>query len=173
MSGLNHPEAVPQPAPSPPAAAPLPGAYAGWWTRAGATFLDGVIVIGFAVGLGLLGSAIGGSDVGWAIGGAVWLAGLVFYGPALIAANEGRTWGKQACHIRVINADGASTGFGRAFLRETVIKTIFNVLSPVGLIDPLWAAWDGENRTLHDMACSTRVIRTPVAVRHQDLSWPG
>ena len=97
-----------------PAATP-PDGMAGWWSRVGATILDGLIVF---VPLLLGGIAAIVSDTLFAIFALVYLAAVFFYAPVMLTVHEGRTWGKQAAGIRVVNMDGGPVGFGTALGRE-------------------------------------------------------
>src|SRR4051794_39251310 len=131
-------------------------AWAGWWSRVGATLIDGVIVsAAFAVTALVFG--IIGNNAALAVALVVVYIGATFgYAPVMLAYNDGRTVGKLAVGIRVVDADGRPIGFGRALLRETIVKW---VLSFTIVLVPLWPLWDRENRTLHDMVVSTRVVR--------------
>ena len=141
----------------------------GWWERVGATILDAIIVVvliaaavAVGAGLGALTHALVGVPF-YAVAAAVWL----FYAPYLMrreGERNGQTWGKQAVGIRVVKEDRQAMTFGWSFLREFVIKTVLfgwiggSVL--IGwLLDVLWPLWDDQNRALHDMLASTRVVQ--------------
>jgi uncharacterized RDD family membrane protein YckC len=136
---------------------PLPtpaGGPAGWWSRVGASILDGLIVL---VPLFLGGVISIVSDTLAGLFAIVYLVALVFYAPILLAVNDGRTWGKQANGIRVLTTDGERIGFGRAFGRE-FLKIVFAITGILWLISVLWPLWQPENRALHDLAAGTRVV---------------
>jgi uncharacterized RDD family membrane protein YckC len=165
---------------------PIPGRpqitapYAGWWRRAGATIVDGLIVsvpvaiLGAIVFGGLAGSFDddgGGDVVGFVLASIAYL-GLVavvflLYAPLLMRrpdARNGQTWGKQMFGIRVVRTNGLPMDFVWSGLREVVVKLLavgvastFIPLVP-WLLDVLWPLWDDENRAVHDMIVETRVV---------------
>lgn len=157
------------------------GQLASWGSRVGAAVIDGLIlgVPAAALFTALVGGAVGlsGSDedvaLGALIGGILlWILvmGVVvlLYAPLLMrreGPHNGQTWGKQLLGIRVIRTSGEPMTFGWAALREVVIKFLGLWIAssiipfiPI-LLDYLWPLWDDENRALHDMAASTRVVR--------------
>jgi uncharacterized RDD family membrane protein YckC len=167
----------------PPAPAMAPGAVAGqfvlsgWWRRAGAFLLDGVIVGAGAI---LLLIAITAPfSIGFFAGddfGIVSLVvGLIFaaicvsiiallYAPLLMARTNGKTLGRMVCGIRVVRADTQPITFGFAMLREVAVKgLLFGIAGAITgglaqLVDYLWPLWDEENRALHDFIVNTRTI---------------
>jgi uncharacterized RDD family membrane protein YckC len=132
-----------------------PGGAAGWWSRVGASILDGLIVL-VPIFLGGLASAAG-SDLLAGVLVVLYFVALVFYAPVMLAVRDGRTWGKQAADIRVVRMDGTAPGFGAAFGRE-LLKLIFGVTGILWFIDALWPLWQSESRALHDLAAGTRVV---------------
>jgi uncharacterized RDD family membrane protein YckC len=196
-SGLPMPPAPERPAPgygesSPPppgAGGPVaPVAYgddvmgryvlAGWWSRAGAQLIDGLIIgagalvlflpVGAALGIGA--ASDNNTGFGAVIAGLVfWVACVavisVLYAPVLMARTNGKTFGRMALGIRVVRAGGEDMTFGFAFLREVVVKAIgFGFVGSitggiVNVVDYLWPLWDEENRCLHDFVVNTRVVR--------------
>ena len=130
------------------------GGMAGWWSRVGATLLDGLIIF---VPLLLGGIAAIVSDTLFAIFALVYLAAVFFYPPVMLTVHEGRTWGKQAAGIRVVNMDGGPVGFGTALGREW-LKILFGITGILWVIDVLWPLWQPENRAWHDLITGTCVI---------------
>ena len=183
MSGALPPgyTSPPPPGAGGPAPLQLPNAgawqLASWGSRAGAQLIDGLIIVGVAfvllVPAGLLG--IFGVDTSSELGllaiiGAVLLSILVglvvaaIYAPVMLATTDGRTLGRMAVGIRVVRADGRPMSFGRALLREIVVKGAIWLVAGatfgiVWLVDVLWPLWDEENRALHDFPCGTRTVR--------------
>ena len=113
-----------------------------------------------------------GSDTGaivtGIVGGLAYLVVLFVYAPTLMARegrNNGQTWGKQMIGIRVVRDIGEPMNFGWAALREIAVKgllvSIVSSIIPLipWLLDYLWPLWDDQNRALHDMVCSTHVVR--------------
>jgi uncharacterized RDD family membrane protein YckC len=161
------------------AAAVPPGQLASWGSRAGAYILDALIIWVPAVilmatfGVGIASSEEG--DAGFvAFIGALILTFLIVFVIALIYApllmmrrgkNNGQTWGKQIVGIRVIRTNGQPFNFSQAALREVVLKNLAvglaSTVIPIVpyLLNFLWPLWDDQNQALHDMACSTRVVR--------------
>jgi uncharacterized RDD family membrane protein YckC len=151
---------------------------AGWWSRAGAQLIDGLIIgiggillviaitapfsIGFFAndGIGIVSVIVG-------LLLAVLCVSIValLYAPALMARTNGQTLGRKATGIRVVRANGLPIDFGFAMLREVAVKTLlFGVLGAMTgglaqLADVLWPLWDEENRALHDFVVDTRTIR--------------
>jgi uncharacterized RDD family membrane protein YckC len=77
------------------------------------------------------------------------------YWTCFIAA-LGATPGGMALGLRVIRSNGARVGWGRALGRYFAM-TLSGLIFCIGYI---LAAFDAEKRTLHDMICDTRVIKT-------------
>jgi uncharacterized RDD family membrane protein YckC len=167
----------------PPVAAPAPGAVAGrhtlagWWSRAGALIIDGLIV---GIGGVLLMIAITAPfSIGFSAGEDAGIVSLVvgfilavicvsiialIYAPWLMARTNGKTLGRMATGIRVVRANGQQITFGFAMLREVAVKTLlFGIAGSLTfglaqLADWLWPLWDEENRALHDFIVDTRSI---------------
>lgn len=163
---------------------PFSGQLAGWGRRLAATLLDGLIIgipatiIMGALGLGLVGAssvADDGFDAGLlAIIGAALVTALVIavispvYAPFFMrreGLHNGQTLGKQMLGLRVVRTDGQPFDFLWAALREVAVKNFgvgFASTFTFGLAYPLnylWPLWDDQNRAVHDIICSTRVIR--------------
>jgi len=154
----------------------LPGrpVLSGWWRRAGAQIIDGIIIaIGAVVVLAIL-AALGltvdsdGGAVAFVV--AALIAVLAFaivallYAPAMMSSTNGKTLGRIVMNIRVIRADGGQMTFGFAMLREVLVKSLLvGVVASATfgfawLLDILWPLWDEENRALHDFVVNTRTI---------------
>ena len=168
-------------APAGPAPVPaVSGQYqlAGWWSRAGATLLDGLIVsVGALIILAAFGSIF---SVGFFASEETGIASLVvglllsvvaiaivalLYAPLMMDRTNGKTLGRMAMGIRVVRANGQRMTFGWAMLREVAVKSLlFGFAGSVtfglaSLADYLWPLWDDENRALHDFIVDTRVVR--------------
>jgi len=169
-------------APPAPAGAPVPvtGRYvlAGWWSRVGATLIDGLIIsVGALIILAIFGSvfSIGflGSDeagiaslvVGLILGVVAVAIVSLIYAPLMMARTNGKTLGRMATGIRVVRASGEPITFGFAMLREVAVKALlFGVAGSftaglANLLDVLWPLWDDENRALHDFVVDTRTVK--------------
>jgi uncharacterized RDD family membrane protein YckC len=149
----------------------------GWWPRAGAQIIDGLIV--GAAALVLTVALTAPFSIGFFAGDTFGFLSLVvglliaivcvsiaalLYAPAMMARTNGRTLGRMATGIRVVRADGKPIDFGFAMLREVVVKALlFGFLGMLtgglaNLVDVLWPLWDEENRALHDFVVDTRTI---------------
>ena len=66
------------------------------------------------------------------------------------------TPGKLAVGLKVIRSNGAPIGMGRAFGRHFA-KYLSGLILGIGY---LMVAFDAEKRSLHDMICDTRVVKS-------------
>ena len=149
----------------------------GWWRRAGALIIDGLIV--GLVGTVLVIAITAPFSVGFFAGEEFGIVALIvgffiavlcisvaalLYAPALMARTNGKTLGRMVTGIRVVRANGQPITFWFALLREVVIKSLlFGFISSLtfglaSLLDVLWPLWDEENRALHDFVVNTRTI---------------
>lgn len=146
--------------------------YAGFWIRAGAVIIDGlilwavqlIITIPFTI---MMASMM--EDFNQAAEPDFQQFGLFFALQIFLmllqfaVATGYETWfigkygatpGKMACKIKVVKYDGSTIGYGLAFGRYFA-KIISSLILFIGFI---MAAFDGQKRTLHDHICNTRVI---------------
>jgi len=139
-------------------------AYAGFWQRFAAVFLDGIIlyivgiVMALPFGINVL-QAVGAQPIeNFAAQMYVFFArvilGLVY--EVVLIGKYGATLGKMACKIKVVTPDGGKVGYGRSFGRHFA-KLLSAMICMIGYIV---AAFDEEKRALHDRICNTRVITT-------------
>ncbi len=160
-----------QPVPAGPEATDSPpeGARAlpkaGFWVRLVAAAVDSLLVVMLQVILGLvllftslgLGGDLGigalamGTFISWTFGTVLAVAYYVGF-----TGYCGQTPGKMAVRVKVIRADGAEIGFGRALLRETLGKFISGVILCIGY---LMIAFDQQKQGLHDKIADTYVIK--------------
>ena len=159
---------------------PLTGTHvlSGWWRRAGAQIIDGVIV--GAGALVLLVAITAPFSIGFfasdTVGIVAVLVGLfigvlcvtfvsLLYAPAMMARTNGKTVGRIVLGIRVVRANGQPVDFGYAMLREVVVKALLGGICAMltgglsWIVDNLWPLWDEENRALHDFVVNSRVIK--------------
>ena len=131
--------------------------YAGFGTRFGAKFLDGILLqlVGFGTNM-LLGLVFSATD------GAIYFIATFASGVLVNAAYNtffvgkfGATPGKMAAKVRVVNADGSKVSYAKAFGR-CMAEYLSGLILMMGY---LMAAWDPEKRALHDRICGTRVIK--------------
>ncbi|MCK5844554.1 MAG: RDD family protein [Victivallales bacterium] len=144
--------------------------YAGFWIRAVAIILDGLIIavvqfplsILFGVLIGVIGGAMGGNETAGAVVVILiqlvnMLVSVLIQGlyDVLFLVKKGATPGKMAMGIRVINADGnRQISYGKAIGRYFA-KMLNGFTLNIGY---MMAGWDDEKRGLHDRICDTRVI---------------
>jgi uncharacterized RDD family membrane protein YckC len=130
------------------------GPRAGFWSRFGAVFIDGIVlailpIIVIAIGAG---SHSGGLV---ALGYVLIFVGSVAYYVYLEGGPTGQTLGKRAMGIRVIDFNtGGSIGYGRAFLR-LIGRYISGIPCYLGY---LWMLWDKEKQCWHDKMASDVVV---------------
>ncbi len=161
---------------------PIAGRHvlAGWWRRAGAFVVDGlvvgvvttliiVLITAAAGGVGFLGgdaTGYGGIVLGLLFGTLIATAVALLYAPMYMATTNGQTLGKQLLSIRVVRANGRPVDFLWSVLREVVVKTL--LFAGIGssftfglawVLDCLWPLWDDEHRALHDLVVDSRVVR--------------
>lgn len=141
---------------APPAPAPEPGGasnYAGWWRRAGASLIDGIIL---GVVSSLIALALGNSTV--ARYGVELVLGLIY--AVVLIGMQGKTVGNMALGTRVVLADGGTEiGYPKALVRWAV-QAVLGITVIGGILDILWPLWDPRNQTLHDKAAATLVVKT-------------
>ena len=147
---------------------------ASWGSRAAAILIDWLILLVPVVILALIVVGIAaGSDTGAIVTGVLfvlaYLIVVLAYAPVLMARegpNNGQTWGKQLIGIRVVRDTGEPMNFGWSALREIAVKGLLvGIASSIlplipWLLNYLWPLWDDQNRALHDIVCSTHVVRT-------------
>jgi uncharacterized RDD family membrane protein YckC len=163
-SSVGLPAAVPgAPAQS---GAPAGVEFASWGARAGAYVIDAIIetVLAAVIALPVAGAINGATGAGFAVFGVIFLVFLL-YPTLMLATRGGQTVGKSAVGIRVVGEGGAPMTWGRAAMREVVMRgLVINLVGSitfgiVGIVDVLWPLWDKENRSLHDHGADTWVVR--------------
>ena len=167
--------AYPSPVPGypPPAAWAAPGpprfgnyVLASWGSRVAAALLDFLfIVLAFVPSVALFLADLRLAGFILLMLALIWTYFL--YAPLfMMRAGErnGQTPGKQILGIRVVRQGGERMDFGWSLLRELIVKGLligvvggFFFSLPV-VLDYLWPLWDEQNRALHDMIVSTRVV---------------
>ncbi|HVL33815.1 MAG TPA: RDD family protein [Actinomycetota bacterium] len=116
------------------------GNYASFGRRFVALFIDGLVT-------GIVGAFVFPFGIG---------IGFVYHW-LLVALNRGQTLGKMAMGIRVTTPDGGALDLGKSAARAGMALVSGFVIG----LGYLWAAWDREKRTWHDMVAETRVYRVP------------
>lgn len=133
--------------------------YAGFWKRAAATIIDGVI-LSIVAGLGgeALGTIFSDLSGGGEVALLVWIllvtaAMYALYFAWFHSSFMMATPGKLAIGIKVVRSDGEPIGFLHALARyiATIVSTI-----PL-MVGYLMAGFTGRKQALHDMICDTVV----------------
>ena len=129
--------------------------YAGFWRRAGAMTIDGLILATPGWLLAMLG--VSAENPWWDI--IAWtLVGWVYY--ALLHSSRWQaTPGKRAFGIKVTGLDGARINFGRATWRY-VASFLSGLILGIGYF---MAGWTSRKQALHDMMARTLVVDASVA----------
>ncbi|MFE7098976.1 RDD family protein [Streptomyces erythrochromogenes] len=160
----------PQQTPPPPAygaypPAGMPGMPAGmpplahWGLRFAAYLLDVLIIVAPMYAIAGIGVAIDGGDGGvgavFGIIGFLYMIGMGFF-QLYKEGTTGQTTGKKALGISLHReADGATLGFGMAFVRK-----LAHILDGLPCyIGWLWPLWDDKKQTFADKVCSTVVVK--------------
>jgi uncharacterized RDD family membrane protein YckC len=140
--------------------------YAGFWIRAAAKFIDGIILMVaqwallIPLNLAFFSSAMASTNpngssflammgLQMAVGFLIPAAYITFFLGKFAA-----TPGKMVCRLKVTAPDGGSISYLRAFGRFWA-EIVSNLILCIGY---LLAAFDSEKRSLHDRICATRVI---------------
>jgi uncharacterized RDD family membrane protein YckC len=128
--------------------------------------LDSIfVVLAFVPGIVVV--AEGGRGAGVILLLLAFIWAMFLYAPLFMMRagdRNGQTPGKQILQIRVVRQGGETMDFGWSLLRELIVKGL--LIGMIGslflsipiLLDYLWPLWDEQNRALHDMVVSTRVV---------------
>ena len=142
--------------------------YGGFWIRAVALLIDGIIlfIVDTILELGLLGTsstqlaATNPADVGPVMSklGLIWLIslGVQFAYETFFIGKMAATPGKMAMGLKVVRADGSPVDYPRAAGRFFA-KILSGIILGIGYF---MAGFDAQKRALHDMICDTRVIKS-------------
>jgi uncharacterized RDD family membrane protein YckC len=83
----------------------------------------------------------------------------------MLATTNGKTVGKRIVGIRVVRAGEEPMTWGRAAMRELVMRgLVIGLIGTItfgiaGILDVLWPLWDKQNQSLHDHGAETWVVR--------------
>jgi len=140
--------------------------YAGFWIRFAALFIDGIVIsiaqyaVYIPVILVVMRGAGNMDNNPWPLFAAQMI--LAVFSMVLAAGYEiwmtgryGATLGKMACRLRIVTPDGGRMSYARATGRHFA-KFISYFTMYIGFII---AGFDKEKRSLHDMICTTRVVK--------------
>ncbi len=142
-----HPNEAKATAVAAPASVAVPVAeLAGWWRRFAGAMIDSLILI-------VVGQIFGRRNT--AYGNAASLLWFL-YTWLMLGLNDGRTLGKLVMGIRIAHPDRSKISLGTAALR-TAMSIVSGLAVALGY---LWAAWDPQRRTWHDIVANTRAFKT-------------
>jgi uncharacterized RDD family membrane protein YckC len=138
-------------------------AYAGFWIRVGAWFIDYIIMAIVSaiiyIPLTFMGVSSFDKPAAFAI---IQLISTIFnfIVPAVyeswFVGKYAATPGKMACKLKVVLSEGGRVSFARAIGRHFA-KYISGLILGIGYI---MAGFDEQKRALHDRICDTRVIKS-------------
>jgi uncharacterized RDD family membrane protein YckC len=153
-------------------------AYAGWWPRVAATFIDGLFSVLFslpALVLGVVSFAAGhdgscstldggtrscrqpnGALIGLAV--LAFIAGLVTFGVLYcrMTGRTGQSWGRRAQGYRIVDAATLQPiGAGRVFVRQLVAGFVDGIF----YLGYLWPLWDKKHQKWSDKIMNTIAVR--------------
>jgi uncharacterized RDD family membrane protein YckC len=138
---------------------------ASWGRRAGAYFLDVLLVIVSLVPTVIWVATTEDPATGEPTDLALVLLGFQFFiGPSLyqwlMLGARGATLGKLAVGIAVVRGeDAGKLGFGRAAGRVASVFVLWTLCYFPGLLSFLWPLWDTRNQALHDKMVNSIVVR--------------
>lgn len=153
------PPSVPQTGPVPTAVAPAV-AYAGFWRRFAAVFIDGIILWGVNSTLSLIlplpAADFSGQTNPSELGITYIISTLVswLYYSLMECSSNQATVGKMAMGIIVTDMEGKRVSFGKATLRY-YNKIISALILGIGF---LMAAFTAKKQALHDIIAGTLVV---------------
>ena len=136
--------------------------YAGCWIRAGALFVDSVVlwIISMVLGLGLIPlhhwGLLGAIYIrGWSN---IWVVSNILVSAAYFAImtkRYGATLGKLAFGLRVVSVDDKPLSWRQVILRESIGKWLSTLPLWFGFLRVIWAE---KKQGLHDEMAGTAVL---------------
>lgn len=134
-------------------------ALAGFWVRAVAYIVDGLVVgtvsaLLSSIQVGFRAPSDQVSTVG-GVGTLIWFLYLTLFW----SAGGGQTLGQRLLGLRVVRTDGGPLSFGTAAVRWIGLWVSFLVLC-IGVI---WVAFDAQKQGWHDKIAGTYVVHVPRA----------
>jgi uncharacterized RDD family membrane protein YckC len=129
-------------------------AYAGFWMRFLSLLIDGIIIGLVTIPFGTVRRTSGNFVV---VVNPLRNVGGFVYAWLMIALVRGQTLGMMLLGLQIKRPDGGPVDLGRSAARAAM-----SYVSAIALgLGFLWALWDPEKRTWHDMVADTRVYRIP------------
>ncbi len=83
----------------------------------------------------------------------IFLVAFIFF--AWFWTRNGQTLGMRTWKIKIVNEDGSPVTWNKAFIRFVVALISWLTLG----LGFLWTLWDKQQRTWHDMASKTKLIK--------------
>lgn len=124
--------------------------YAGFWKRAVAVFIDGMIL---AIAEGIIGALLGIIGLGKVVSVLGTLIGWLYFAYMESSENQA-TFGKMALHMKVTDIDGNRINFARATARY-FSKILSGLILCIGY---MMAGWTERKQALHDIIAGTLVV---------------
>ncbi|MGZ3744741.1 MAG: RDD family protein [Pseudobdellovibrionaceae bacterium] len=131
--------------------------YAGFWRRAGAMILDGIIISVISLFFKMIGLNSLGLDVLLAL----------MYDPFFNSSELQATPGKALLNMRVISMTGERITFKKAIIRY-LVRIVSGLLLCIGFLMMLFTE---KKQTLHDLAAETLVVRGEVKNVNYFQAW--
>lgn len=148
LAPMDNEAAAPNPVPAPAVVAAAAADYsAGFWLRAGAYMIDGLLI---AIASVLMNLVL--PPVISVVSRLLLSAG---YFTVMPVQNQGQTLGKMAAGVAIVRDDGSPISYGRAFARW-LGYLVSGITLCLGFI---CAAFTNRKRALHDYIADTRVVR--------------
>lgn len=135
-----------------------------FWELHAVSFTRGDFAFHLTITSNFVQHVYGLNPLGWA----VWLLVVSIPWGLLIGRSgpgNGQTVGMRALNIRIVADDGHELSAIRAMGRCIIQGGLWILFAVPGVIDVVWALFDRESRTLHDLICRTHVVRTEPARR--------
>jgi uncharacterized RDD family membrane protein YckC len=137
--------------------------YASYFRRVAAWFVDVVVLFAVFLGVALsLRFAFLPPDERSASGQGPEILLVPFmplYGALCHRYWHGQTLGKRVLRIAVRDVRGDPISLGQALGRAYLRAALFVCFYIPWILDSLWPLWQADNRSLHDLAASTVVVR--------------
>jgi uncharacterized RDD family membrane protein YckC len=137
---------------------------AGFWRRAGATALDGLLVgLPASILISLITPTGSSGTLGIsALQYVLALAVMGIYQVRMLAMPAGQTFGDKILKIKVVDlTTGGQLTSAQSFKRwlASAFMNLMSALFLIGILDVLWCLWDKDGQTLHDKFAGTTAVK--------------
>jgi uncharacterized RDD family membrane protein YckC len=138
--------------------------------RIGAYLLDGLVLVGYIILIGLIFNFLSEFDAGSVAIFVILILPLFFYDLIMEYATDGQSVGKKVLNIKVVMLDGTQPGIGAYFLRWLLRLVDFSLCS--GAIAVIAVAAGGKGQRIGDIAAGTTVVKLRERVTLEQISIP-